>query len=94
MDIRRIGRSALAWSVIVAAACGGGADEPAPEAAPEAPAAAEGPAALLNPNLADASELAAVPGLTPEAAQAIADGGPYLTAASFDEALRAQIGEA
>ena len=94
MHMRGMGRNALVWPLVFAAACGGAADEPTPEAAPEAPAATATPAGLLNPNLADANALADVPGMTPEAAQAIADGGPYLTAASFDDALRGQIGEA
>ena len=96
MKMRRVRRSPLAWSTVLIAACGGAADEPVQETPPEvtATAATQAPAQLLNPNLADASALASVPGFTPEAAQAVADGGPYLTAAAFDAALREHIGDA
>jgi DNA uptake protein ComE-like DNA-binding protein len=95
-------RAALAALALALAACAGdGADAdslaadtassmtaaPAPAAAP----AADG--ALLDPNAASRDELAAVPGMTPEAADAIVAGRPYQSMVGVDSAL-ASLGEA
>jgi DNA uptake protein ComE-like DNA-binding protein len=45
----------------------------------------------LEPNLATAEQLAALPGLTPAITQAIIAGRPYLSMAAFDAALSAHL---
>ena len=50
-------------------------------------------AVLSNPNLATEDELAAVPGITAEAAAAVAGGRPYLRAADLHAVLAGAIGE-
>jgi DNA uptake protein ComE-like DNA-binding protein len=45
----------------------------------------------LDPNLATAEQLAALPGLTPAITQAIVAGRPYLSMAAFDAALSARL---
>ena len=71
--------------------CGEGGDPAEPESAPGAAATAM--ASLLNPNLASEDQLASVAGLTPEAAAALADGRPYLTASDFHAVLSGAIGD-
>lgn len=50
--------------------------------------------ALLNPNLTSAEELAALPGITPGAVAAIAEGRPFLDALALDAAIAGEIDEA
>jgi DNA uptake protein ComE-like DNA-binding protein len=45
----------------------------------------------LDPNLATAEQLAALPGLTPAITQAIVAGRPYLSMAAFDAVLSARL---
>ena len=49
---------------------------------------------VLNPNLASASEMAALPGMTPALAAAVVDGRPFLTMAALDHRLGTSLGEA
>ena len=97
MDIEGIGQGVLLLATAGILACGGGAEEATAEPSDttaEAPAAEPATSGLVNPNLSGAAELSALPGVTAEAAQAIADAGPFLSAAAFDEALRGQLGDA
>ncbi|MDH3224344.1 MAG: helix-hairpin-helix domain-containing protein [Gemmatimonadota bacterium] len=95
MDIGTLARTSLALVVITGVACGGGGEDAAEESPTESASTASAPAgSLLNPNLASADELSGVPGMTPEAVQAIVDGRPFLTAAAFNQTLSAQIGDA
>ena len=91
---------ALVVIPVLSAGCGGGGDsaESAPAAAEPAEAmgemrAADAMAALLNPNLAGEDELTSIPGITAEAAAAIAGGRPFLRAADVHAALSAAIGD-
>jgi len=94
-------RAALAALALALAACGGDAadadslavDTAATIAAPApvAPPAADG--ALLDPNAASRDELAAVPGMTPQAADALVAGRPYRSMTGVDSAL-ASLSEA
>ncbi len=81
------------------AACSDNAEAPAANATtaaatatPAAPTAtttaAATPAAVLDPNTATAEQLAAIAGMTPEAAAAIVAGRPYADAAAFAAKLR------
>lgn len=49
---------------------------------------------LLEPNLASQDELAAVPGMTAEAARAVIDGRPYANALALDAVLAGHLDEA
>ncbi|MGI9628906.1 MAG: helix-hairpin-helix domain-containing protein [Longimicrobiales bacterium] len=93
-----INRNSLALVALSASlipmACG---DRPAPEQTATTEVAEPAhqvaqTAGLLNPNLASVEELASVPGMSSEAAQAIVDGRPYLTAAALNTALNALVG--
>ena len=82
---------ALVLIPLLTLGCGGTDDSAESE-----PAASSGPAsttsALINPNLASEAQLASVPGITAEAAAALAGGRPYLTASDLHAALSAAIG--
>ena len=89
---------ALALVVIPLLSAGCAADADTAESAPVAEAtgdmdAANAMAALANPNLATDGELAAVPGITAEAAAAVAGGRPYLRAADLHAVLAGTVGE-
>ena len=106
MPTAHASRAALATvgaiAALALAACGGdaadadslAADTAAPMTAAPAPAttpAADG--AMLDPNAASRDELAAVPGMTPAAADAIVAGRPYRSMLGVDSAL-ASVSEA
>ena len=87
----------LAVIPLLSAACAGDSDaaesEPAAAEAMGGMDAAGAKAALANPNLATENELAAVAGITAEAAAAVAGGRPYLRAADLHAVLAGAIGE-
>ena len=90
---------ALVVIPLLSAGCAGDSDaaesEPAAAEAVEARGGmnADGMAVLSNPNLATEDELTAVPGITAEAAAAVAGGRPYLRAADLHAVLAGAIGE-
>ena len=90
--------AAVAGTALALAACSGGADDAADVAA-EDTAAADSAAetaeagARLDPNTATAEQLAAVQGLTPELAEAIAAGKPYASVTALDAKLRETLSE-
>ena len=91
---------ALGLIPVLLAGCGGGGDSAESEPAAAEPVeamgdmgAADAMGALLNPNLAAEDELTSVPGITAEAAAAIAGGRPYLRAADVHAALAGAIGD-
>ena len=90
---------ALAVIPLLSAGCAGDSDaaesEPAAAEGVEARGGmhADGMAVLSNPNLATEDELTAVPGITAEAAAAVAGGRPYLRAADLHAVLAGAIGE-
>ena len=95
-------RAALATLAALAlAACGGdaadadslAADTATMTAAPAPVAAPAVDGAMLDPNAASRDELAAVPGMTPEAADAIVAGRPYENMLAVDRTL-GTMGEA
>jgi DNA uptake protein ComE-like DNA-binding protein len=90
-----------------AAAAASGAPLPAPTAQGDsgtgagvtpttaaAPATAAGAGAMLDPNAATREELAAVPGLTAPAVDALVAGRPYQTMVAVDQALAKHVGAA
>ncbi len=87
----RGGFPALVLIPLLSLGCGGTDDSAESE-----PAASSDPAIaasdLINPNLASEDQLASAPGVTAEAAAALAGGRPYLTASDFHAALSAAIG--
>ena len=87
----RGGFPALVLIPLLSLGCGGTNDSAESE-----PAASSDPAiaasALINPNLASEDQLASVPGITAEAAAALAGGRPYLTASDLHAALSGAIG--
>ena len=75
------GAGALLGCLALLGACGGSETAEAPAEAPApapAPAEAESGAAVLNPNLAGAGELGALPGVTQELVEAIREQRPFL----------------
>ncbi len=91
---------ALVLIPLLSAGCAGGGDAAESESAAAVSVEAMGgmdatgaKAALANPNLATGDELTAVPGMTAEAAAAVAGGRPYLRAADLHEVLAGAIGE-
>ena len=80
---------AFALIPLLSAGCGGTGDSGEPEPAASGSTAS----ALINPNLASEDQLASVAGITAEAAAALADGRPYLTASDFHAALSGAIGD-
>jgi len=93
-----LGLSAAGCSGGEAAADGGSAE--ATEAttsqtdAADAQDVAKWGAGLLNPNLAEESEITALPGITPGAVSAIVDGRPFMDMAALDAAIASQMDEA
>ena len=90
--------AAVACTALALAACSGGADDAADVAAEDTaaadPAAETAEAgARLDPNTATAEQLAAVQGLTPELAEAIAAGKPYASVTALDAKLRETLSE-
>ncbi len=87
----RGGFLALVLIPLLSFGCGGTNDS-----AKSGPATSSDPAiaasALINPNLASEDQLASVPGVTAEAAAALAGGRPYLTASDLHAALSGAIG--
>ena len=80
--------------VLSLAACSGGDAPPPAEEAPEAPAPTpETSSALLNPNRATESELAAVTGLTPELVSALVAARPFDDMLQVDALLAESLGE-
>lgn len=90
--------ASLALAALALAACGGDADSPADADTPMAMTAAPAPAGdtaagaaavggMLDPNAATRDELAAVPGMTPAAAEAVVAGRPYENMLAVDRAL-------
>ena len=67
------------------------AEAPVADQAPSPAATVEG--GLLDPNQATREQLLAVPGLTPEAADALIAGRPYPDMLAVDRALAAHLGE-
>ena len=74
------GAGALLGCLALLGACGGSETAEAPAEAPAAAPTeeAESGAAVLNPNLAGADELGALPGMTPELVEAIREQRPFL----------------
>lgn len=86
------GAAGLLLAAMMGCANGEAANEMAAEGeAPSesTPAAMEIDGGLLNPNMASREEMAAVPGMSDGAVTAIMEGRPFLSVASFNEAISA-----
>lgn len=83
-----------ALTFLAATACGPADRESAPEVAGEPPAATPVEAGVLDPNLASATEMAALPGMDATVAQAIVDGRPYLSPLTLNALLGEHLDEA
>jgi DNA uptake protein ComE-like DNA-binding protein len=98
--------AALAGAALLVslAACGGGADEAAVDSvgtdspsaaapAPAAPATEMDADAMLDPDGATRDQIAAIPGMTPAAADALVGGRPYADMRAVDAVLANHLGE-
>lgn len=89
-------RSSFSLALLLVAACGGDAEAPAADAAMDAPEAAPAEAAepdFVSPNDATADALAAVPGMTQAAADALVAGRPYADMLAVDAVLAQHLDE-
>ena len=99
--MKRTTLTTLVAGLTMLAACGGGdattdsanAQDSAAVAPATDTAAAATSTALLDPNSATREQLAAVPGMTPAAADAIVAGRPYDNMIAVDRALAAQVAD-
>ena len=103
MNVRILPTALVALGLLGAAACNGADEETQLEgendttavAGPAAAPPAAAPAGtFIDPDAATREELLAVPGMTPEAADAVIAGRPYTSIAAVDKALPASMTEA